>query len=68
MAHSGNSSRMELLTKVWAGCRESLRNGEVSSDWEQGKLLAPLGQKRRELSTDLHETYSHGGGVVSQQL
>lgn len=42
MAYSGDTLMVGLLTKVWAGCGESPRGGEVPSDWEQGKLLAPL--------------------------
>lgn len=55
-------------TKLWAWCRESLRNAEVPGNWEQGKLLALQSQKRRELSPDLHESNSHGGEVVFQHL
>ena len=52
---------MEPLTKLWARCRESLRDAEVPSNWEQGKLLAPQSQKRRELSPDPHKNNRHGG-------
>lgn len=45
MTHSGDSSMMGLLRKMQVGCGESLRDDEISSGWEQGKLLAPLGQK-----------------------